>query len=374
MTREQISGTFLDSRVYSHRSFLQRLCLCWYRTMMNRLWLLIFVFAALSHAHADVALLLEEPYGFFGSMNPTGHAAIYLPEVCSVTPTELRRCVPGEGGVVISRYRKVAGYDWLAIPLVPYLYAVDTLEEIPASTDKHTVEMLRDQYRREHLTELIPNDSHGRMPKGDWTQLVGEAYIRRMYGFRIKTTQAQDDAFIAYFNARRNISDFSLFFSNCADLAREVLNFYEPHAIHRNFLSDAGITTPKQVARSLTKYAHRHPELELTSFEINQVPGTIKRSHSVDSVAEALVKSKKYLIPLAILSPITTGSIGVAYLAGRFNPHKNAQPFDIASVVKEPIRNNGRTLALASSPENRASSAKGIQLDLDLGDDLVDFK
>jgi hypothetical protein len=327
---------------------------------MNRLWLLVFIFAAFSHAHADVALLLEEPYGLLGSVNPTGHAAIYLPEVCSATPTELRRCEPGEGGVVISRYRKVAGYGWLAIPLVPYLYAVDTLDEIPASADERTVELLSDQYRREHLLELIPDDRHGRAPKGDWIQLVGEAYIRRIYGFRIKTTQEQDDAFIAYFNARRNVSDFSVFFANCADLAREVLNFYEPHSIHRNFLSDAGITTPKQVARSLTKYAHRHPELELTSFEIQQVPGSIKRSHSVDGLAEALVKSKKYLIPLAILSPVTTCTIGVAYLAGRFNPRKNAEPFDIASVVKEPFRNNGKTLASASGADEHGSTAKTL--------------
>ena len=29
-------------------------------------------------AHADAALLMEEPYGDFGAFNPTGHAAIVL--------------------------------------------------------------------------------------------------------------------------------------------------------------------------------------------------------------------------------------------------------------------------------------------------------
>jgi hypothetical protein len=342
--------------------------------MMSRLWLLLFIFAAFSHAHADVTLLLEEPYGFFGSMNPTGHAAIYFPEVCSVTPTELRRCEPGEGGVVISRYHKIAGYDWIAVPLVPYLYAVDTLDEIPASADTHSVAMLRDKYRREHLLELIPNAPDGRTPKGEWRELIGASYIRKIYGFRIKTTQAQDDAFIAYFNARKNVSNFSLFFSNCADLAREVLNFYEPHSIHRNFLADAGITTPKQVARSLTKYAHRHPELELSSFQIQQVPGSIKRSHAPDSVAEALVKSKKYLIPLAILSPITTGSIGVAYLTGRFNPRKNSEPFDIASVVRTPSRNGSTVAAASPPPENHASYSRATQLYVEGNEQLVNYK
>jgi len=35
---------------------------------------------------------MEEPFGNFGDMNPTGHAAIYLNRVCAETPTQLRRC------------------------------------------------------------------------------------------------------------------------------------------------------------------------------------------------------------------------------------------------------------------------------------------
>jgi len=41
-------------------------------------------------ARADAALLMEEPYGLFGGINPTGHAAIYLNNVCAETPTRLR--------------------------------------------------------------------------------------------------------------------------------------------------------------------------------------------------------------------------------------------------------------------------------------------
>jgi hypothetical protein len=58
-------------------------------------------------ARADAALLMEEPYGEFGAMNPTGHAAIYLNHVCAETPTRLRACRPGEPGAVISRYHKM---------------------------------------------------------------------------------------------------------------------------------------------------------------------------------------------------------------------------------------------------------------------------
>lgn len=324
--------------------------------MLNRLWLLLLIFAGFTRARADVALLLEEPYGIFGSVNPTGHAAIYLPQVCAVSPTQLRRCEPGEGGAVISRYYKIGGYDWIAMPLIPYLYAVNTLAEIPQSADKRSVANLREKYRRAHLLDLAPDGPNERAQNEFWVQLVGAAYIRKIYGFRIKTSQQQDDAFIQYFNDRSNKSKFSLFFANCADLAREVLNFYEPHAIHRNFLADAGITTPKQVARSLSAYAHRHPELELYSFQIEQVPGSIKRSRSPNSVAEALLKSKKYVVPLVLLSPYTACGVGVAYLTGHFNPKKNAETFDIVSAFQPQPRNSEGLQPVASSrpPESNA--------------------
>src|ERR1700761_3271220 len=97
--------------------------------------LLLFLTA---HAQAKLALLVEEPYGTFGYVNPTGHAAIYLSDVCAASPTELRPCRAGEYGVVLSRYYHVAGYDWLAIPLIPYLYAVDSVSKVPATVDRAT--------------------------------------------------------------------------------------------------------------------------------------------------------------------------------------------------------------------------------------------
>ena len=75
---------------------------------ISLLWLLLGATAA----RADVALLLEEPFGAFGGMTPTGHAAIYLSRVCADSLLSLRRCDEGEQGVVISRYHRIAGYDW----------------------------------------------------------------------------------------------------------------------------------------------------------------------------------------------------------------------------------------------------------------------
>ncbi len=281
-------------------------------------------------AHASVALLMEEPYGAFGAMNPTGHAAIYLNHICADSPTSLRVCHEGEYGVVISRYHKIDGYDWIAVPLVGYLYAVDNLSDIPATADKAQVWALQDAYRREHLMALAPDNKKGEAPKGEWTELIGESYIRTIHGFEVDSTPEQDERFIAIFNDRKNVGHFNLFFHNCADFSRVVLDIYMPHAIHRNFIADLGLMTPKQVARSLVAYSRKYPDVNMRAFVIPQVPGTIPRSHAVDGVAESLIKSKKYVIPLTFFAPEVTGGVVVAYLAdGRLKLPKGTPVFNI---------------------------------------------
>jgi hypothetical protein len=287
------------------------------------------VVATATTARADVAFLMEEPYGGFGSVNPTGHAALYFNHICAETPTRLRACQPGEQGVVISRYHKVGGYDWLAIPLVPYLYAVERVEDVPKEADVRLRDELRDRYRRANLDAIAPDvaTEYGTWasPKGDWYQLVGSSYDRRIYGFQIETTADEDSRFMAQYNDHRNISHFNLFFHNCADFSRTVLNGFFPHAVTRNYLADFGLTTPKQVARSLEKYAKKNPEIPYIVFMIPQVPGTIARSHRINGVAESLVKSKKYVIPMALFYPEVAGVVGVTYLTqGRFSAPKDA--------------------------------------------------
>jgi hypothetical protein len=272
--------------------------------------------------------LLEEPFGAFGAFNPTGHAAIYLDHVCADSPTRLRLCREGEEGVVISRYHRIDRYDWLAIPLIPYLYAVETRSEIPPSATPRLERKLRDSYRREHLESIAPDDPRREIPHGEWVQLVGASYDRRIWGFEVATTAEQDDALIRRFNERRNLSHFNLLFNNCANFSENVLNFYYPHSIHRNFIADAGIMTPKQAAKSLVKYSRRHPEIELRTFVIPQVPGSIRRSTPVDGVVESLVKSRKYVLPIAVLNPYVAGTLVAAYLGdGRFHPDPHAEVF-----------------------------------------------
>jgi hypothetical protein len=329
-------------------------------------------------AQAQVAMLLEEPYGEFGSLNPTGHAAVYLTRVCADSPMHLRRCRPGELGSVISRYHKLAGYDWLAIPLVPYLYAVDSLDQVPAKIDKRSEDQLRDAWRRKHLESIFPDlpvppqppagsvvqtsydvskpetsDSAETIQPGLWYMLIGAAYDRKLYGFQLDSTPAQDDAFIADWNDRRNHSHFNLLFHNCADFARVVLNFYYPHAVHRNWIADTGMTTPKQVGKSMLRYGQRHPELHPSVYEIPQVPGSLRRSQKVDGVAESVVKSKKYVVPLAIINPIFAGGLAVAWATeGRFTPPKEVPEL---TVIEDPNRNAGRTpLPLKPAPATAA--------------------
>jgi hypothetical protein len=311
-------------------------------SLVHAALLFLLALAWAGRAGASVALLMEEPYGDFGAFNPTGHSAVYLNHVCAASPVELRPCGPGEYGVVISRYHKVAGYDWIAVPLIPYLYAVDDASEVPASVDKAEVAALRDAYRRRNLEMLAPDAPDGKAPGGEWTQLVGSAYDRTLHGFQVTSSEQQDARFVAIFNDRRNKGHFNMFFDNCADFSRVVLDIYLPHSIHRNFIADLGMTTPKQVAKSLVKYGRRHPELEMSAFVIPQVPGSVARSHPVDGVAESLVKSKKYLLPMAVLSPELTGAVVVAYLSeGRMKLPKGAAVFNVDDLEGGPGQGGG---------------------------------
>ena len=289
-------------------------------------------------AHADASLLLEEPYGHFGAFTSTGHAAVYLSRVCADTPTVLRRCAEGEPGVVISRYNKVAGYDWLAIPLIPYLYAVEAPDSIPLYANPKIVAFLRNQYRKNHLEAFAPDAADGEPPEGNWTQLVGSAYDRTIYGFAIETTPEQDDNFIREYNARANRSRFNLLAHNCADFAAGVMNSYYPDTMHRNLLADAGITTPKEIAKLLVKFSARHPELRSSSFIVPQVPGSMPRSTAVHGVVESLLKSKKYVVPITVANPAATGVLAVVYFGtGRFDPKKHAMILDAGEELAPPL-------------------------------------
>ena len=302
--------------------------------------LFVLTLACSAFARSSVTLLLEEPYGKLGFFTATGHAAVYLSGVCAETPLVLRRCAPGETGVVLSRYDGVSGHDWVAIPLIPYLYAVDRPDDVPLFSDAKMTLFLRDRYRRQNLEAIAPDAKDGETPGGNWYELVGSSYDRAIYGFEIATTPAQDDALIRKLNSSPNESHFHTVSRNCADFAKDVLNFYFPRALHRSIVADVGITTPKQMAKTLTKYSAKHPHLQLSRLVIAQVPGSMPRSTAVHGVVESFFKAKKYIVPSVVVSPIFAGCVAAVYVgsgAGHFEPARNAMVFVVGNNPQPPV-------------------------------------
>lgn len=295
------------------------------------------------YCHAQAALLMEEPFGFFGLANPTGHTALYLEHVCAATPVKLRRCRPDEMGVVISRYHGIDNYDWVAIPLVPYLYSVEKLEEVPSQADAAQVLRLRERYREAHLQSLEPNLHKGNLVRAGWTQLLGESYDRRIYALRFNTTAAQDQELIDRLNDNSNHSHFSLLFNNCADFVQSILKEWFPGTFGRRVFPDLGITTPKQTTYELVKFASKHPDVDLQIYEIPQVPGSRRPSIATKDVAGSLTTTG-YAVPIVLLNPYVAGGLFLDYLAtGRYH-----------SIPKHPMVLEPDDLAALTAPARAA--------------------
>jgi hypothetical protein len=333
--------------------------------------ILLFCLCSIPRARAGATLFLGEPYSYDGALAGTGHAAVYLSGVCATSPVVLRPCAPGETGVVLSRYLGVAGYDWIAMPLIPYLYAVEKQEDVPLFADKKLLAFLRDRYRHNHLQSLAPDLPDGGMPRGRWIELIGASYIRTIYAFEIETTPEQDVALIRKLNNRPNRQHWNLVTANCADFVRQVLSFYYPHSVHRSIIGDLGVTTPKQLARTLSKYSRRHPELQTSSFVIPQIPGMVPRSKPVHGVLECALTAKKYILPVFLLHPYIAGSLlAVHWGRGRFNPARNALILDskhqlgasVTAADRRALADRLEELARASSSEDASADDRQWQL------------
>ena len=304
--------------------------------------LLLFCLGSIPRAQAGATLLLEEPYSYDGAFAGTGHSAVYLSDVCSVSPVILRLCAAGESGVVLSRYDGISGYDWIAIPLIPYLYAVDRPEDVPLFADAKVVSFLRDQYRRNHLEALAPDRPDGGTPAGNWYEMIGSSYDRTIYGFEIETSPEQDALLIGKFNSQPNRQRYNFVKRNCADFVREVIDFYYPHAVHRSVIDDLGVTTPKQIAKMLAKYSRHHPELESSDFLIPQVPGAVRRSKPVHGVLDSVIAAKKYMVPVVALHPYIGGGLLIGYFGHHFDPARNALILDSSRQLDAPMTRDDR--------------------------------
>ena len=300
--------------------------------------ILVTMFLAPVSVRADVSFLLLESLGVPGEFTGSGHAAIYLSNICTDDGISLRPCRETESGVVISSYPNFVNgstYEWMAVPLVPFLYGVDDQSKVPIYANGEIRSFLREEYRREYLNTVVPAAPDGKMPGGKWQIMLGTAFNRDIYGFTVKTTPEEDIKFLQESNSKPNSGEFGTFNNNCADFARKTINRYFPGAARRDWLNDFGITTPKAIARSFFNYAKDRPERELSISRIPQVAGTMWRSFDNRNFTEKAYTSKKYLIPSILFKPELIAIFSATYLlTGRFNVHKTYVKYANAEIAR----------------------------------------
>ncbi|MDP9039011.1 MAG: DUF4105 domain-containing protein [Acidobacteriota bacterium] len=300
-------------------------------------------------AHASLTVLIGEPFGNFGTMMPVGHAAVYLDRVCADGPLKLRMCRPGENaGVVVARYHSLGPYDWMATPILQFLYATDRPEEVPAYVTATRVWEMRQSYRRSSLLAIVPDGSEKGGAMGEWWETVGMAYNRTLWGYRVDTTEEQDERFVARMNADPNRHMYRLGGANCANFAADVVTFFLPSAVPRGGrAADFGVMTPKQLARSLGSYGATHPEVHLRILKVPQVAGDLRRSRPLRGGAEALLKTKRYLATLLVIQPEVPLALWAVYRKhGRWTIGEGAETAAAADFV-HPVPAGGDTILAA---------------------------
>jgi hypothetical protein len=276
-------------------------------------------------AHADVGVVLNESLdSSVDRITGTGHSAVYFSRICPDSPIRLRFCRPDEQGSVMSNYINIGEdqpFEWNVVSLSMYLYGVEDPRDRAVFGSFKIKHLLEERYRTKYLATLCKGTPCTTSYKSEWREMVAATFIRSIYIFVVDTTIEQDRELIAEFNASSNQNHFNGVTNNCADFTRRVINTYFPHATNPNYINDFGMTSPKAIARSFTRYALRHPEANLRVLHFAQVPGTIKRSRECRAGTEQLYRSKKFLIPMIIFAnhelPVVAGSY---VLTGRFNP------------------------------------------------------
>jgi len=309
----------------------------WYKTLLA----VCILTAARLPLRADIGLMLNakpnvHPELVKAEIIGEGHSAVYLSNICADTPVKLRLCEPGEQGSVIQNYedyKEDQPYEWNVVPLSVYLYGVSSMEERPLFAYPEMRTLLQQQYRQTYLREICTTKRCISDIDANWRDSVAASFVREIYMFRVHTMQEQDEQFIREFNARPNVNHYQGVSRNL------VINTYFPHSAHRDVINDFGMTGPKAIARSFTHYAEHHPELQLRIIRIEQVPGTYKRSSDCREGTEQTVRSKKWLIPIAVLEaeavPVLAGSY---LLTGHFNPDhdlRNHPSEDVAALYEQ---------------------------------------
>jgi hypothetical protein len=153
--------------------------------------------------------------------------------------------------------------------------------------------------------------------------MVGATFSRDIYAFRVSTTREQDQQIVDDLNSLPNVNRYSGFTRNCADFTRLLVNKYFPGSARADWLNDFGMTSPKAVARSLARYAKRHPELHYSVEKYTQLAGPIRRSLDNRNGTEVGFRAKKWSFPLLVLrSHMLMYFAASYYLTAWFNPER----------------------------------------------------
>ncbi len=315
---------------------------------------LLLVSFACPRANGDVGVVLNESLDTsLDRITGTGHSAVYFSRICPDSPVRLRLCGPGEHGSVMSNYINIGedqSFEWNVVPLNVYLYGVEDIQNRPIFGSYKIKHVLEERYRMNYLSSLCAGAPCMNSYKSEWREMVAATLIRSVYIFVIDTTEEQDRKLIAEFNDSPNENHFNGVTRNCADFTRRVINTYFQNATRPDYLNDFGMTSPKAVARSFTRYGLRHPESNLRVLHFAQVPGTIKRSREVRAGTEQLYRSKKFLIPMILFADPAVPAVAGSYLlTGRFNPGREFERHPAVQGVPPQDKQSGTV-----TPEERA--------------------
>jgi hypothetical protein len=299
---------------------------------MRRTFVLGLVLACLAscRAYGDVGVVLNESLDTsIARITGSGHTAVYLSRICPESPVRLRLCRADEQGSVISNYITLGEdqpFEWNAVPLSVYVYGVENPQYRPLVGSQKIKHVLEERYREKYLSAYCGSEFCRTSNKAEWREMVGASLSRSIYMFVAETTVEQDLDLIAQFNSLPNKNHFNGVTRNCADFARRVINTYFPHATGPDYINDFGMTSPKAIARSFTRYAIRHPEAHFRVVHYAQIPGTIKRSSECRAGTEQLYRSKKLLVPMLIFANQALPFVAASYLfTGRFNPQRELE-------------------------------------------------
>ncbi len=319
--------------------------------------LVLVVVSVPTKVYGDISLLVHEAKGFSGVMTGSGHISVYISDLCTDPPLVLRQCEAYEPkGVVISTYLGFgakAEFGWFAVPIINYLYGVDRADQIPLYSNRKVQEFLRESNRAKYLEKLIPRLPNEKLPSGRWTELFGAVLDRDLYAFTVKTTSEQDLHFLKRYGVSPPENNFNLINNNCADFAKEIINFYFPDAVSRDLINDFGVTTPKALAHSFKKFAVKNPNLLFHINKYSQIDGVIARSSDLQHFTEMAFKSKKYVAIQALTMPILLSVFAGAYYltGGNFNLDKTYRKYPSVKMAE---------LELATKDVSKLSKQNGV--------------